>query len=289
MTGFACIEKQTKDYSIAVEIKSYNNRFLETSINLPAALSRIEPRIRAVITERCKRGKIEINIREKNLSTPLSVNINAEAVSAYCSAIERIKPLLSPIISAGQIPLEFFLGLEGVVENEKKNEDENKAWENISDAFFEAMRQFETGREIEGRRTEENILSYVTILEKSRDTISLFQPGIEQAIKDNIKLRFSELVDNEIDENRLLAETAIMLMKYTIAEEISRLSSHLTEFRAEIERNTSPGKKLDFICQEINREVNTIGSKTPVIEVSRAVINMKEAVENIREQLRNVE
>jgi uncharacterized protein (TIGR00255 family) len=78
-------------------------------------------------------------------------------------------------------------------------------------------------------------------------------------------------------------------MKYSISEEISRLSSHLAEFRAETERNLSPGKKLDFLCQEINREINTIGSKTPILEVSRAVVNMKDALENIREQLRNVE
>ena len=92
-----------------------------------------------------------------------------------------------------------------------------------------------------------------------------------------------------IDENRILAETAVLLMKYTINEELSRLSSHLDEFRAEVGRNPSPGKKLDFLCQEINREINTIGSKTPILEVSHAVVEMKEALENIREQLRNVE
>jgi uncharacterized protein (TIGR00255 family) len=92
-----------------------------------------------------------------------------------------------------------------------------------------------------------------------------------------------------VDENRILTETAALLVKYSIAEEISRLSSHLAEFRAEAKRNGSPGKKLDFLCQEINREINTIGSKTSNLEVSRAVVAMKDALENIREQLRNVE
>jgi uncharacterized protein (TIGR00255 family) len=94
---------------------------------------------------------------------------------------------------------------------------------------------------------------------------------------------------NQIDENRILAETASLLVKYTISEEISRLSSHLGEFRMESSRNLRPGKKLDFLCQELNREINTIGSKSAVFEVSAEIVDMKEALEDIREQLRNVE
>jgi uncharacterized protein (TIGR00255 family) len=101
--------------------------------------------------------------------------------------------------------------------------------------------------------------------------------------------RFTELLGDKVDENRIYAETAVLLMKYSISEELVRLSSHLLEFRQEIKRNPSPGKKLDFLSQEIIREVNTIGSKAPMLEVSHAVIEMKNALENIREQLRNVE
>ena len=113
--------------------------------------------------------------------------------------------------------------------------------------------------------------------------------NIENSIRENIAVRFRELAGSEIDENRIMAETAILLMKYTISEEISRLSSHLGEFRAEMARNDRPGRKLDFLCQEINREINTIGSKSAILEVSRAVVEMKESLENAREQLRNVE
>jgi uncharacterized protein (TIGR00255 family) len=125
----------------------------------------------------------------------------------------------------------------------------------------------------------------------------VYTPVLENSIRENIRTRFAELLEDagsaglghSIDENRILAETAVLLMKYTINEELSRLSSHLAEFRAEAERNSSPGKKLDFLCQEINRDINTIGSKTPILEVSHAVVEMKDALENIREQLRNVE
>jgi uncharacterized protein (TIGR00255 family) len=126
-------------------------------------------------------------------------------------------------------------------------------------------------------------------LEESAAAIGSYAPEIEASIKENLRARFAELLGDKIDENRVLAETAVLLMKYTISEELSRLKAHLEEFRLETERNASPGKKLDFLSQEINREINTIGSKTPLLAVSRAVIEMKNSLENIREQLRNVE
>ena len=119
--------------------------------------------------------------------------------------------------------------------------------------------------------------------------ITSFIPIIENTLKENIKTRFEELLGNKIDENRILAETASLLIKYTISEEVSRLISHLNEFVKETQINSRPGKKLDFLCQEINREINTIGSKSAIIEVSAEVVIMKEALENIREQLRNIE
>jgi uncharacterized protein (TIGR00255 family) len=290
MTGFAYTERQAGGASVCVEIKSYNSRFLEIFINLNTALSPLEPRIRAIINERCKRGKIEVNIRESRTDAPISINVNAAAVGAYGSAIAVIKSLLpSGIYDGRPVPLETFLSLDGVIEIEKGVKNENEAWDSIKDIFFETLEKFEMEREREGCHTEENILSHLAVLERLRDTIASFLPRVEQSIKENLKLRFAELALENIDENRVLAETSVLLMKYTIAEELSRLSSHLAEFRAETARNEGAGKKLDFISQEINREINTIGSKTPLIEVSRSVIEMKDALENIREQLRNVE
>jgi uncharacterized protein (TIGR00255 family) len=152
-----------------------------------------------------------------------------------------------------------------------------------------AVDDFDGERIREGKHTEADILSHITVLESSLKTVAAFAPQIESSVKENLKSRFAEVLGNQIDENRILAETAILLMKYTISEELSRLASHLGEFRAETDRNPSPGKKLDFLCQEINREINTIGSKTPILEVSHAVVDMKNALENVREQLRNVE
>ena len=112
---------------------------------------------------------------------------------------------------------------------------------------------------------------------------------LENLLKENVKARFEEMLGDRVDENRILAETASLLLKYTISEELSRMDSHMKEFRAEAERNPGPGKKLDFICQELGREINTIGSKAAIVEISRETVNLKDALENIREQLRNIE
>jgi uncharacterized protein (TIGR00255 family) len=178
--------------------------------------------------------------------------------------------------------------MEGVLEIEK-NRDDERYWREIEPLLREAAQAFALERAREGKHTEDDILANLAKIETSLKVVSSFTSVIEDTIKENIKTRFTELLGNKIDENRILAETAALLMKYTISEEISRLSSHLGEFRAETGRNPRPGKKLDFLCQELNREINTIGSKSAVFEVSGEVVRMKEALENIREQLRNVE
>jgi uncharacterized protein (TIGR00255 family) len=286
MTGYAYRERTDENISISVEIKSYNNRFLDLSVYLPSWLSSLEPKIREFMSSRCGRGKVEVGIRFREHNADISVVLNKAAAKAYLKAINE---LADEFDSPEKIPsLSLLLGLEGVLETEK-NRDDEKYQRLIWPVLTEAVDQFEVERVREGSHTEEDILSHIDMLESAVKTVASWAPQIEISIKENLRGRFEELLGDKVDENRVLAETAIFLMKYTISEEISRLSSHLQEFRLETGRNSSPGKKLDFLCQEINREINTIGSKTPVLEVSRAVVDMKNALENIREQLRNVE
>jgi uncharacterized protein (TIGR00255 family) len=285
MTGYGYRERQDRDLSLSVEIRSYNNRFLEISVFLPPYLSTLEPAIREYITSRCGRGKVELSIRLREHNGDISVTVNQAAVRAYGEAIGVLARTLGIDEKPG---LGVLLGLEGVLEIEKNRNDE-RYWALIEPVLKDAVEQFDAGRIREGKHTEEDILSHIAVLESSTELIRSHAPALESSIRENLRSRFFELLGDQIDENRVLAETAVLLMKYTISEEISRLASHLGEFRAEIARNPSPAKKLDFLCQEINREINTIGSKTPVLEVSRAVVAMKDALENVREQLRNVE
>ncbi|MDR2633696.1 MAG: DUF1732 domain-containing protein [Treponema sp.] len=306
MTGYGYHEQQYPDLSVSVEIKSYNSRFLELLVNLPPYVSALEPAIRSYVASRCRRGKVEITLRFKEHNTPFSVSVNRAAAEAYREAF-----LVLGEIFPGQEPpgLGLVLGLEGVLGIEKKRDDTGY-WKQVESVLRAAADQFDAAREREGMRTKEDILCHVVLLEDAVKTVSSYVPALELAIQETLRSRFMELLrssglvvpeaesagsfgaklsEGTSLDHRILAETAVLLMKYTISEELARLSAHLAEFRAEAERNPSPGKKLDFLCQEINREVNTIGSKTPILEVSRSVVVMKDALENMREQLRNVE
>jgi len=286
MTGFAYREWTGEDISLAIEIKGYNNRFLELQVNLPPWLACMEPKVRALMGSICGRGKVEVWIRVKEINAPLDVTVNTHAARAYREALSALAADLG--IDA-QLSVSTLISMEGVLEVEKKR-DEGRYWDVIEPVLKEAAGIFQEERIREGKHTEEDILNAIGKIEVSLQTVAAHIPALENSIKENIKTRFRELVgDGVIDDNRILAETAVLLMKYTISEEISRLSSHLAEFRAEAAKNERPGKKLDFLCQEINREINTIGSKSAILEVSRAVVDMKESLENIREQLRNVE
>jgi uncharacterized protein (TIGR00255 family) len=285
MTGFACREWAGENISLSAEIKGYNSRFLEMYVNTPPWLSHFEPSIREMVNGMCSRGKVEVSLRVRELNAPLAISVNTSAAGAYIEAVSKLAQ--SHGINE-TLSVSVLIGLEGVLNIEKVRDDE-RYWNVIEPVLREAIRAFQNERIREGKHTEENILKYIDKMELALKTVETHIPAMENSIKENLKTRVRELAGSEIDENRILAETAVLLMKHTVSEEISRLSSHLAEFRAETGRNECPGKKLDFLCQEINREVNTIGSKSSILEVSRAVVEMKEALENVREQLRNVE
>ena len=285
MTGYAFREGTEREMSLSVEIKGVNNRFLEVTVTAPPWLSGLEPRIRSAVSGVCGRGRIDVAVRVREDNTPLSVGINTAAAAAYMKAISA---LASTLGIDGTIGVSQLIRMEGVLETERERDTER--YLRVLDPVLEnALGAFARERAREGKHTEDDILASVGRIEASLETVKRNIPTLEATIKENIATRFRELSSGGIDENRVLAETAVLLMKHTVAEEVSRIDSHLGEFRAEATRNERPGKKLDFLCQEINREINTIGSKSTTVEASRAVVEMKEALENVREQLRNVE
>ncbi len=285
MTGYGYKERSDDRFSVSVEIKGYNNRFLEIFVNLPPYLSPLEGRLRDYVAARCERGKIELSVRAKDLGGNVTVSVDEAAAAAYFQAIKKLAASLG---IEEQPRLSTILGLEGVLLTDKMRDPE-RYWQAIEPALADAVAQFESSRIREGKATEADIMSHLDSIEKAVALVAAHVPELERTITDNIRTRFREVLGDAVDENRVLAETAVLLMKYTISEELARLRAHLGEFRAEAERNGAPGKKLDFLCQEINREINTIGSKSPILEVGRAVVSMKDALENIREQLRNIE
>lgn len=285
MTGYAYSEVADTDSTISVEMKSYNSRFLELSVNLPYWLSRLETRIREYAQKRILRGKVEISIRIREKSAKLQVTSDPEAARAYMGAVTEIADALG---HTEIIPISLIIDQEGVLTSERSIDIEIY-WNAILPILEKAFVDFEDSRLNEGKALKVDVIAMIDRIEEDARVISNWIPEMEKIFKENIKAKFEEMLGNNIDEQRVMQETAALLMKYTINEEVVRLRAHLTSLRMEIEENPAPGRKADFICQEINREVNTIGSKNQILEVGQSVIDAKDALENIREQMRNIE
>jgi uncharacterized protein (TIGR00255 family) len=285
MTGYGWAEEVSEERAVSVEIKGYNNRFLDITVNLPAYLAPLESKIREYAAGICRRGSVEVSLRYREYAAAVSVAVNMEAARAYyhaaCGVASELglseKPALADILDR-----------EGVLDVER-NRDAETVYGFLRPVLEKAFASFDVERRREGVHTRNDVSVHLAAMENSLSVVESFSSQLDEKLKENIKSRFTELLGDAVDENRVLAETAALLVKYTISEEISRLNAHFGEFRSALEKEEVSGKKLDFLCQEINREVNTIGSKAALLEVSKEVVNMKDSLENIREQLRNVE
>lgn len=285
MTSYAYTEHTVDETTVSVEIKSYNSRYLDLSINLPFWLGRLESRLREFASSNIQRGKVELTIRVREKSSSVQVFADPVAAKAYAQAIREVAESIGIIT---EIPLELVIAQEGVLSSERIIDIE-RSWKIIEPAVVTVFEDFQVFREREGKSLTADIESMISRIEFAVTTISEFAPKMEEMFRENIKKRFTDVLGNEVDEPRVLQETAALLVKYTIHEELVRLTAHLEALRYEITHNPAPGRKGDFICQEINREINTIGSKNQIIEVGQAVISAKDALENIREQMRNIE
>lgn len=285
MTGYGYEEITSDEYTLSVEIKSYNARFLDITVNLPAFLSRLENAIRDKVANAVSRGKVEVYIKLKEHKNAFTVEADLEAAKLYASEIAKIASAIN-IKQEGL--LELVVAQEGVLSCQKSC-DVDSYYAKIEPALSAALKQFVADRAREGENLKADILKMVLKLRSCAKVFEEWQPKMEEIFKENITKKFNELLGDKVDEARIMQETAVLLVKYTINEEIVRLNSHLQALENELLTNATPGKKIDFISQEINREINTIGSKNQIAEVGSAVISAKDALENIREQMRNVE
>ena len=286
MTGYAYEEKNFTDAIVSVEIKSVNSRFLDLTINLPPYLNQLESYFRAKITESVVRGKVDVYIRVKELESNPDITVDQGAVKAYAEAVKKVSAAAG--IDNSQAALSFILSQPGViVSNRSYDMDKYKAL--IEPVFDSVLQTFNADREREGANMKRDLQEKLEKLSRCAQFFTEWQPKMEAIFKEQITSKFRELLADKADENRIMTETAAMLVKYTINEEIVRLNSHISAMRDELENNPRPGKRLDFICQEMNREINTIGSKNQFAEVGAMVITAKDSLENIREQSKNVE
>lgn len=290
MTGYAYKEDLVGTAQISVEIKSVNNRFLDLSVSLPSFLNPIEQKIRKAVAEKIARGKVDLAIRVRENQSNSKVTADLGAAKAYYDAIKSVADSLGAenFSGGGAIPLSLVTGQEGVL-SLSRDIDADEYWNKIQPTFDAAMEAFLADRAREGKNLKADLLKKLDVLDQCAAFFAQWQPQMEGKFKEQILSRFEELLGDKVDQNRVMAEVASLMVKYTINEEIVRLQSHLKAMRKEMEENPAPGKRLDFICQEANREINTIGSKNQFIEVGQKVVDAKDALENIREQAKNVE
>ena len=286
MTGYAFNEVVTENYTVSVEFKSVNSRFLDLSINLPTFLGRIESKFKEIITSKIQRGKLDVFIRIKEENAPVSISVDEKMAKSYFEAISKVAKSIGQ--DDKEIPLSLIVNQEGVLTSQKEI-DVEKYYQMISPVFEKSLEEFIIDRNREGENLKKDLLIQLEKIEKASDIFTEWQPKMENAFKENIIKKFQELLGDKVDEQRVMTEVASLMVKYTINEEIVRLKSHIKAIHKEITENATPGKRLDFICQEMNREINTIGSKNQFIEIAEQVINAKDALENIREQSKNIE
>ncbi len=285
MTGFASGEREKDGYHVTFEFKSYNNRYLDLNVSTPQQYSAFEPRIRALASERVHRGKLDITVRIRETAGDTVISVDRESVAAYAAALREI----ASIAELGRdITLENLLRFDGVLTvDRKKNVD--AAWRVTEELLHEVFARFDTTRRTEGEELSRDLRAQIAVIEAAVLSIEQLHGQIEEGIKRTVRARFVEVLGDRVDEDRMLAEVASLLVKHSINEEIVRLRGHIDAFKAAMTEDGPIGKRFDFICQELNREINTTGSKSVLYGINRHVVDVKEAIENIREQTRNIE
>ena len=290
MTGFGRGEKvfDTRKYSI--EIKSVNSRFFDISIIMPRMFNYLDGDIRRVITDRLLRGKIDVFINyEDQGEAGQTVTVNAGLAKEYSEAAKAIAALTGREDDFGVARLATMQDVLSVTQNEI---NEDQASKELMETLNDAIDGMLAMRKREGENLVATILTKITSLEAIREEVVTRAPEVVEAYKQKLSARINDILTSDqrefYDDNRLAAEVAIFADKCAIDEEMARLSSHFSQARKILADESTVGKKMDFLVQEINREINTTGSKANDIEITSRVLTMKNLVEEIREQIQNL-
>lgn len=285
MTGFGYAEYRSESLEITAEVKSYNNRYLDIFVNLPSFLSPLEPSVREFVAPRLYRGRVEVYLRVHDRESEVSVNLDRPTVIAYRDALREMSAMLG---AEEEVRLSHLLRLEGLLGVQRSRELDDY-WELARPTLEEALGEFDASRNREGESTRADIVSQLERVRAVTDEIERRAPELEVALRTNVRERFAEVLAERADEDRVYSEIASLLIKHSVNEELVRLRAHIASLEETLDADGAVGKKLDFLCQELNREVNTVASKSFAADVNRRVVEAKDAIENIREQLRNVE
>jgi uncharacterized protein (TIGR00255 family) len=289
MTGFGRGKVSENGITVTVELKSVNSRYLDISLRLPQSLQDKELDIKEILQDHVERGKVNVSIRvDKSDTGEPEITFNENLVQGYNEMLNDLRK------AAGieePITLRTFLEFNDIFESREDDEEtKEQIWDLSQQAVGDAAEELKKMRLQEGTQLENDLNQRIDHIEKMLNIVMDKVDGRSREIKEDLIERINELIDSDkIDPDRLEMEVAVLVDKMDITEEIVRTQSHIKFFREAVNSENAVGRRLNFLSQEINREINTIGSKANDSEISQYIVKAKESLEQIREQVQNVE
>lgn len=287
MTGYGRSRLELDGREYVIEIKSVNHRYLDITVKLPRDINYLEDKIKKTVLNFVSRGKIDINITYSNVkASERNIYINKSIANEY---IKQLKEIALENGLSQNIDVTNILKMPDIMINEISIKEE-KVWQAFEIKIIEALNSFNEMREVEGKQLSEDILKRITLIYENLQIISEKSTGLVEQYIVKLEARIKEILKTDIiDQNRLASEAVIFSDKSSIEEELTRMYSHIAQFKQMVKDTTTKGKKIDFLIQEMNREINTIASKANCLDITKMVIEIKTELENIREQIQNIE
>ena len=285
MTGCGRSEFTLGEETFFVEAKSLNHRYLDTKVRVPDRFFGLDNRIREEVKKRFSRGSFSLVLYCESPEVQ-ALRVNIPAARVYLDAAEELKKELGV---GGEVNLDLLMRQREVFTTEKKLVDIEAEWGAIEKGLSAAFDQLEEWRIREGKDLEEDLIGRLKAIEAHLSRVEARSPEVLEAYRKRITEEITKMVEGEVDEARIMLEAAVFAERTAISEETVRLKSHLAVFRDYLASDEPVGKRLDFLCQEVFREINTIASKASDAGISQTVVEMKSETEKIREQVKNIE
>ena len=289
MTAFSRAEQITENMEIRVEARSYNSRYLDLVLRIPQSYIALEEKIKSLISEKVTRGRIEIKLHIKDDAEEACIfEVREAKAAAYHQALLQLKEMFG---IHTDISLELLAGLGGIIRPAETDTDAEKRWPEIRDCISGAIAELNAMRKKEGEFIAGDFTARLAYIAESMNEIEKKAGDLVFYYQERLKERIEALTRGitEIDPSRIAQEAAFLADRSDISEEILRARSHIRQFRLIMDSEEAPGRKLNFLLQEFNREFNTMGSKSGNVDISHIIVALKSELEKIREQVQNIE
>ncbi len=284
MTGFGRTEVQTPEGQLQLEVRSVNHRYLDTQFKLPEGFRALEPELRDIVAARLKRGKVDVSVSfKRHVDQSAETHVNVERAREVIEQLEAVAALMN---NPAPIDPAAIVRMPGVIEEKESRPDE--MYPAIRDALTSAVDQLAASRAREGEKMHVMIDSRCADVITLADGVRTRLPTVLIEIRDRLEKKIESL-NVQLDNDRLEQELAMIAQKLDVSEELDRLDAHVEEVRNTLTAAEPVGRRLDFLMQELNREANTLGSKSADTETTQAAVDLKVVIEQMREQVQNVE